>query len=368
MNLYQAHHEWATRPPDERFASLADLYATVKARDEQSTETLAADVRSARVVPLDGGRLGLTDATLAVPRVFTNWSLGQLATRIDVPRNFLPKLSLGVTTDVLNDRLERCGQALPEASLLGWNGSPEPTLRALTSQRYERLWDSKVVGDTQARLPEGWRNPVAYKDGEFGADLVPSGLYASDRDLFMFLIDGGDQVDLGKDGEAHHGFIVWNSEVGAATFGWMAFYFEKVCGNNIIWGAHDVHQFKARHLRGIHDLFAAYQVFLGELRTQDHQGFALAVEAARAELAVKIEATDVATLSQAVPRFKKEGFGAGEVANALASIHQESRDATGSRWDWLQGFTAAARRISHVDARVDLEQRASKALLGVVRG
>jgi hypothetical protein len=312
--------------------------------------------------------LGLADGSLPAPRIFTNWSLGQLASRLDTPRTFLPKLSTNVAVDVLNDRLARTDGALPSMSLLGWNGSPMPTLRALTSQRYERLWDSRVVEVTKNRLPEGWRNPVAYEGGVFGSELKPSGLYASDRDLFMFLIDGGDSVDLGKDGEAHRGFMVWNSEVGAATFGWMAFYFERVCGNNIIWGARDVHQFKARHLKGIHDLFGSYEVFLQELGRQPHDEFLRCIEAARADLAVKLEATDTATLAVAIPRFKKEGLGAAEVTRALQSIHEESTGATGSRWDWLQGFTAAARSLPHADARTNLEERASKALLVPVSG
>src|SRR4030095_12104206 len=63
-----------------------------------------------------------------------------------------------------------------------------------------------------------------------------AGLYASDRDVFMFMIDGGSLLDAGPRAKLNRGFIVKNSEVGAGKMDLWTFIFNTVCGNNIIWG------------------------------------------------------------------------------------------------------------------------------------
>jgi hypothetical protein len=44
-----------------------------------------------------------------------------------------------------------------------------------------------------------------------------SGLYASDRDVFIFLVSDENPVEIGK-ARLGRGFFCWNSETGAATF------------------------------------------------------------------------------------------------------------------------------------------------------
>ena len=45
------------------------------------------------------------------------------------------------------------------------------------------------VLDLMARHP-AWSLPLAYKDGVYGAERVPSGAYLGDRDMFLFLCAG----------------------------------------------------------------------------------------------------------------------------------------------------------------------------------
>jgi hypothetical protein len=40
-----------------------------------------------------------------------------------------------------------------------------------------------------------WHLPLGYKDGEFGAEKVPSGAYLGDRDMFLFRVDGNRDLD-----------------------------------------------------------------------------------------------------------------------------------------------------------------------------
>ena len=79
-------------------------------------------------------------------------------------------------------------------------------------------------------------------------------LYASDRDVFLFLVDPKNPVEVGGE-QLFRGFYTWNSEVGAATFGLTTFLYRYVCDNRIIWGASDVKELRIRHTGGAPERF-----------------------------------------------------------------------------------------------------------------
>ena len=94
------------------------------------------------------------------------------------------------------------------------------------------------VLDLMAQHP-AWSLPLGYKDGVFGAERVPSGAYLGDRDMFLFLVDGNRDLDDPTD-TSHaglfRGFVLRNSDVGAAALTLDVFLFRAICGNYIIWG------------------------------------------------------------------------------------------------------------------------------------
>lgn len=377
--LTQAHHEWATRPPDERFKSLSDLHAAVTARRRTAQD----------------GTLNLSEVTLSVNGAlrmhgsqggnarFTHWSAGQLLTKLGVPRDLLSKLSPDVATAVVNDRLPK---AIAEGTLDGWqrmllssDDDANRLVRALHGKTYNRLWDVNVTATLVDCLPPGWYNPVAYAGGKWGSPLEPSGLYAGDRDMFGFFIDGGDwskAENVGTfdvDGEEfNRGFFVWNSETGAKTFGWSPFVFDRICGNHYVWGARQVEVFKARHVgRGASRLLATFRRWLFDMHEQqDMSDFAMAVRAAKAEVAVPVKgsspAAKVEALDLAFSKFKNH-FTQKQVMDALDAMLREEKGVTGSRYDWLAGFTAAARELPNADDRSKMETTASTLLLTPVK-
>jgi hypothetical protein len=96
-----------------------------------------------------------------------------------------------------------------------------------------------------------WSLPLGYKDGVFGAERVPSGAYLGDRDMFLFLVDGNRDLDDPTDSShagLFRGFILRNSDVGAAALTLDVFLFRAVCGNHIIWGFQHVVGFRRRHV------------------------------------------------------------------------------------------------------------------------
>ncbi len=72
-------------------------------------------------------------------------------------------------------------------------------------------------------------------------------LYASDRDVFLFLVDDTHPIEAGKlpDGSPDlyfRGFYCWNSEVGSKTLGISTFYLRGVCQNRNLWGVERMQQ------------------------------------------------------------------------------------------------------------------------------
>ena len=103
-----------------------------------------------------------------------------------------------------------------------------------------RIWDEDVVRTVIAINDGRWVVPGKVAGGGM-ADMYTevtkqsTTLYASDRDVWMFLVDEQHPVEI--DGEAYfRGFIVSNSEVGNATFTVKTFLLKQVCMNRIIWG------------------------------------------------------------------------------------------------------------------------------------
>ena len=80
------------------------------------------------------------------------------------------------------------------------------------------------TGDTRWKVPGvlDWSTGVYNPDVEISRDTTT--LYASDRDVFLFLVDDHNPIEAGRlpDGSSDlyfRGFYCWNSEVGAKTLG-----------------------------------------------------------------------------------------------------------------------------------------------------
>jgi hypothetical protein len=66
--------------------------------------------------------------------------------------------------------------------------------------------------------------------------------------MFVFMINVNRTIEDGSDGGLSRGFFLWNSEVGARSWGMSKFYFRHVCGNHIVWDASGVETIRIRHI------------------------------------------------------------------------------------------------------------------------
>jgi len=151
VTAYTAHREWASRPPDERYASVHALYEAARARRARIEEcTIDSVVLRTEAVASDA--LALRDAS-ARQSALTHWSFEQLAGIAAAPPKYLRTLPAAIASDAINHGLRR--QRREQQQLLVDRDDPW-TVHAITSPRYARVHHDELAGrvlDLMAQHP-----------------------------------------------------------------------------------------------------------------------------------------------------------------------------------------------------------------------
>ncbi|MFH1372347.1 MAG: hypothetical protein ABII79_00905 [bacterium] len=355
QNLYDAHRQWATRPPDQRFANLDELYSFTLDRKQNSKELL----QSLQDLPLTvtpEGAVALNGN--AQHALLSNWAFGQLCRNIEAPASYLRTLPPDMAKDCLQHGLKRSdanSKILVREEFPETNDPSYLWASAFTSASYGRIWDADVVRSLKGAVQgTSWRVPPARSSNK----SENSGLYASDHDMFAFMVNDENPVEIGN-ARLGRGFFIWNSETGASTFGLTTFLYNYVCGNHIVWGAENVKEMKIYHRSHAPQHF--YHAALPLLnRFAENTGLddSIRVTADRA-----MEMRIGNSLEDTLAWFKAKPFTKKEVSGAWVTGTAEGEDVT-NLWGMVQGLTAYARDMAHVDKRVNLERRAGALLAG----
>ena len=362
--------EWFSRPADERYLSLSELMASVKGRAERSrtctVESAAVRVEASRD---DAEGLALVlpgSAELVAP---THWSFGQLAGLVGAPAAYLRQLPAALAGINLQYGLTS-HRAEQVKTLETDDGRIE--LRAVTGPDYGRIYDHELVaavqriagtgtGDTRWKVPGvlDWSTGIYNPRVDVTQDTTT--LYASDRDVFLFLVDDLNPIEAGRlpDGSPDlyfRGFYCWNSEVGAKTLGMASFYLRAVCQNRNLWGVEDFEEISIRHSKYAANRFAHEAApALTRFADSSPMPFVNGLKAARAQIVARTEEDRTEFL-------RKRGFGKAETAKIIETVLVEEGRKPESVFDFVQGITAYARGKTQQDARLDLEGRAKKLL------
>ncbi|GEM72699.1 hypothetical protein SAQ01S_24650 [Sphingomonas aquatilis NBRC 16722] len=362
--------EWFSRPDDERFLSLSSLHAAVKSRAERATartvETRDVKVEASRD---DAERLTLLVPGRDEPVMPTHWSFGQLCSLVGAPAGYLRQLpaslaGINMQHGLLSHRAELM------KTLETDDGRIE--LRAVTGPDYGRIWDHELVaavmkiagdgtGDTRWKVPGllDWSTMTHNPFVEVTKDTTT--LYASDRDVFLFLVDDAHPIEAGRlpNGDPDlffRGFYAWNSEVGSKTLGIASFYLRAVCMNRNIWGAEGFEEISIRHSKFAANRFAHEAApALESFATSSPLPFMAGIKASRERLVARTDEDRQAFL-------RKRGFSKGDTDRIIATVLDEEGHPPASIFDFVQGITAVARDKPHQDTRLELEGKAAKLL------
>src|SRR5690606_30611737 len=366
--------EWFNRPDDERFLSLDDLFASVKGRAERSrtrtVESAAIRVEASRDNP---ERLGLVLAGTDAPVAPTHWSFGQLASLVGAPAAYLrplpaPLARINLQYGLTNHRAEQIKTLETE------DGRTE--LRGVTGPEYGRIHDHELVsavrriagngtGDTRWKVPGvlDWSTGIYNPQVDITRDTTT--LYASDRDVFLFLVDDLNPIEAGRlpDGPPDlyfRGFYAWNSEVGAKTLGIASFYLRAVCQNRNLWGDEGLQGNTIRHSKYAASRFAHEAApALTRFAESSPAPFIKGIRAAREKVVAR-------TNEDRQDFLRGRGFSRAESARIVETVLAEEGRPPESVFDFVQGITAVARSKPQQDARLVMEGKA-KVLLDRVR-
>jgi hypothetical protein len=361
MELMQANKQWLNRPDDERFLSLTALDAHVQQlRGKSAAKIVSSRALTAHPVENDNEALMLTGPNGAPVNV-THWSFGQLAARAGAPSGYLRNLPTPLAADCLNYGLHHsrdvaeCGVLLTKMD----NAAPA-TARAVTGPNYGRIWNSTITQALVRQFGDGitgkFRIPAEFGDLSKPITKQSTTLYASDRDMWVFLADEVNRIELpnrrnGKTGSLARGFFVSNSEVGAGTFILGQFLFDYLCSNHIIWGVEQFQELRIRHTSGAPDRYIE-QAAPAILAMSNASSVGM-VDMLKAAQAKKVENVD---------EFLNARFSRSQTSAIKAAHMADEQRPIESLWDCSTGVTAYAREIQHIDTRVGLEREAGKIL------
>lgn len=359
MEIMKASRQWAERPDDERYTTLEALHAATLAHESALRETGDVDASTLRTVA-DGGDVQLVGRK-GIASKLTHWAFGQLAARVGAPASYLRDLPAELAVQNLNHGLtKRASNATESAALamLVHVGDSGYTVNALTSNRYERIWNRDLTERLLDMKSRGW--DVATPDLSLGAgfDDGRRPLYVSDHDLFAFVCSQNTVRESGNPDGLLRGLIVENSIVGASKLRLTRFLYRGMCGNHIIWNASDVIELALTHRGNIRQRLQAWDVeirkYLATSATEDEAR----IEASKRKLiaATKDDVLD-ALFGKRIPALSRKVL----EASYDAVVEDEDGDAR-SVWGIVQGITRHSQTVPYGDTRTDIDRAAGKVL------
>lgn len=365
--------QWMARPADERFLNLSDLreftYDRYQASKESRVDTRKVEFFAPSDVKTvdDTHRLMVGTSGTGDERAPTHWSFGQLARLAGAPAEYLRRLPTQIVADAMSFGL-RYARDVEQVKLY----SNPASLMAATGPDYGRIFDYEVVdavrqiagngiGDSRWKIP-GMLNWSTMKyNPEHPVSKDTTTLYASDRDVFIFLVDDRNPIEVGKlpNGDPDlmfRGFYVTNSEMGNGKLRLAAFYLRGICCNRLMWGVEGFQEVEMIHSKN------APSRFIEEIRPalvsySENSSMKLIEGVAKAKAALLVADKD-----EALAFLNNRGLSRKKALAVFETAEREEGHEPRSAWDLAQGITAVARTELNTDTRMTLEIEAKRIL------
>lgn len=381
VNAMTLSNQWRTRPVEDCYWTLQDMLNAARAEKAASFER-DYSARNLVVVSDSEGSdaLAMIPTRESSPLNISHHAFGQLSGLAGAPASYLRKLPAELAADCLTVGLARRDRAENEVQLMA--NTDQAMVRALTGEKYTRLWTADLLEMVAGAVQRSGRNyvtPPAWDlDGSFqargltriaepsdvgpwtrvqaGDTIRPAGLYYSPhdgRDTFAFLLNTEREIDLPRGGTGFRFVMLWNSESGAASVGAAMGIVDIVCGNHILWGLRDVKEFRFRHVgeglsgRSERELLTAFRALdRAPWETQILQG---ATEYKLGDTVAEIEAAAV----------RATRLPLNTIQAARAAVSGRDYGAPSSAYAVASALTEYAQK-QRVDERVDLDRAAAR--------
>jgi hypothetical protein len=355
-----ANQQLHARPPDECFRDWPHLLRYLRQRDLLSTERVVWQNRL-RVEPL-ADRVMLVAGSDGYQ--LNDWSFGQVCRMSKADPDFISRLTPQLAADALNQTREWFKDEEARMLFQDVNGGGFPMARALYSKSYARVPDL-AVAELVHREASGFVPAGEVAGSHVGLPPVrpeATGLYASSRDMFLFLADEDNPVEWRPDNgglrAAFYRFlIVANSETTSRKLCYTMGLMEGICGNHLIWGPKEVVLVERRHVGQPDRILEALRASIEALRDRRTINQDLRVlEAARTTAFADDKEKAVEIL---YPKYVTKAIAARAVESAIEDFHASLPL---SVWSVVRGLTRVSQEIPYEDQRLEVDKAAGKLL------
>lgn len=372
----EVSNQWWSRPDDERFLSLGALRDNSKAAYDNSRaavyESKAIEVLAPEVKAIEDTRklaMVAHNGDGAEPMRPTHWSFGQACSLIQAPASYLRRMPSQIVADAMNwGLLQHRSEMVKVYHRL--DGTRE--LRAFTGPDYGRIPDHQViealmehagqgVGDARWKVPGKFVGAWGRYDPNHPVTKDTTTIFGSDRDIFVFLVDDRNPIEVGTlaNGEPDYifrGFYVWNSEVGARSCGIATMYLRGVCCNRLLWGVEGFREVSMRHSKYAPDRFVAEAMpALNSYASGSVQDVVEGVaEAKRQRIASNEE--------EGLDFLRKRGASRKQALRMAALYKENEGGRVRTVWDAAQAITYLAGEEQQQDKRLEIDKMAGTLL------
>lgn len=362
------NQEWMRRPGDERFLSLQELHDHVWRRSEACTEKRMSinglEIKADAGKPsfrVDGQTIGTT-----------HWAFSQVCRHLGAPADYLRGLHPDLTVQNLEYGIENRQHDVKIYA-------DDTTIRAVTSPTYGRIHDHKMVAAVQRLVEESdveWKIPgvMSWSTGHYHPSVPvtkeTTTLFASDRDVAMFLCDDNDPIEVGKlsNGDPDlmfRGFFLKNSEVGDGSLYVATMYLRGVCANRCLWGIEGFREIRIRHTRNApYRMIRDVQPVLNSYRQKGNANRVIeGVVAAKESLVIETPPwQDRKEGREQQLNFLMKTMKFSKVTAEAILGHQApgtDREQLTTVWDFVNQVTSFAQEAKHHNRRLEIENKAS---------
>ncbi len=223
----------------------------------------------------------------------------------------------------------------------------DETIRSIHPVGYTRIHDAALLELVIDEAFDLDPPPV----GDSGA----TGLYAGEQDMFAFMIDQKAWVEVGEERFAP-GFFLWNSEVGRRSMGIASFWYQRVCGNHIVWDPTHLVSYSRKHTASVETALGDFRKIIRHLVESSsvrRDKFAQSIS--------KAQHTPLGTCPDQVSKVLT-GFGiaAGSVHDAVDAM--ASKPGRFSVYNALDSLTRITGRLQNAGDRVEQDSKIGQLL------
>jgi len=274
-NELKLQEQWVKRPADQCFDSLEALHAFNQDKLAR-TRQLPANLAELKVKPIFGDKDIALEA-FGKELMLTNYSFSKLAEYADMPPDTLRRLPAPMACDVLNyglttnsvgsktiEQLEEwekddIGRAVKRDAKIIYESNGSDIVSTIVGPSYSLLPDSTVSGFAMDLADKYNLLPAPKTTGKVDGEVTEHrGLYASDRDTFIFLSDMDKPVLCFADSPIYRGLLLWNGY--QRTFGGVGFDFAGICCNYSIHKYTERFKFNLKHSAKLMDNFDVAEI------------------------------------------------------------------------------------------------------------